>query len=249
MQIILGIRFSSLSFDAILEDVISSEIPPEAPVRLMVTANIDHVVHLRRDAAFAQAYADAWIATADGMPVYLYARWRGAAVPARVTGADFFAAMMRRLLPERHRPFFVASTHETADRLRTALKGAGFSPETIGFDVPPQGFDQDTTYSDVLARRIRDHGTTHLVFGVGSPKSEIWIDAHKGEIGSCYAFAFGAGLDFFAGVQRRAPIWMRKTGFEWFWRLIHNPRRLFRRYVFHSWRFIWAMKDDLSGAA
>ena len=61
-----------------------------------------------------------------------------------------------------------------------------------------------------MARQIADHGTTHLMMGVGSPKSEVWVHQHRHSLGDLYAFGFGAGLDFLAGTQRRAPVFMRR---------------------------------------
>jgi N-acetylglucosaminyldiphosphoundecaprenol N-acetyl-beta-D-mannosaminyltransferase len=81
--------------------------------------------------------------------------------------------------------------------------------------------------------------------GVGAPKSEIWLDAHRNEIGPCYAFPFGSAPNFLVGTASRAPQWMRAIGFEWAWRVACEPKRLFRRYFIHSWAFLAAVLDDL----
>lgn len=246
MSRIFGIKFAPLNMKEILAVIVGDKIPQGENVRLLVTANLDHIVTLEKNLAFRRAYEDAWLVTADGMPVYLYAKFRGANIPERVTGADLFAMLMERLDPYLHRPFFVASSNEAGRYLLDWLVVRGFSSDVIGLDVPPFGFENDSTYSEDLARRIRSHNTTHLVFGVGAPKSEIWIHEHRASLGPCFAFGFGAGLDFFSGLQPRAPIWMRQIGAEWFWRLIHEPRRLFRRYIVNSWGFLSAIRNDLS---
>ena len=81
------------------------------------------------------------------------------------------------------------------------------------------------------------HGTTHLFLGVGSPKSEVWVDRHRDALGDLYAFGFGAALDFAAGRVARAPVWMRGTGLEWLFRLGQDPRRLVRRYSVNAVHF------------
>jgi len=120
-----------------------------------------------------------------------------------------------------------------------------------GFDevatiIPPFGFEQDVDYSSNLAKTIARHGTTHLFFCVGAPKSEIWLDQYRQAIGSCHSLALGMGANFFAGTAQRAPLWVQRIGGEWFWRFLHEPQRLFRRYFLDSWVFFLAIADDLT---
>lgn len=245
MKRVFGIDFSPHSSDQLLA-ALARPAAPHVGARAVVTANLDHVVTLARNEDFRSAYASAWAVTADGMPVYLYARLRGVPVPARVTGSDLFADLMQMLAPEAHRCFFVASSQLTADRLAAYLDARGFPPDAVATVVPPFGFDSDAAYSADLARRISEHRPTHLFFGVGAPKSEIWCHRHRDRIGDCYVLCVGAGLDFFAGTKIRAPRWMQKAGFEWFWRFAQEPRRLFRRYFVHSGLFLGAIARDLA---
>ena len=213
--------------------------------RSIHTANLDHIVQLQRNPGLSQAYDKAWIVTADGMPVFVYAKLRGATVRARVTGADLFGDILALLRPAEHRCFFVASSDETARLLIEWLATHGFSRKSADFEVPPCGFESDATYSRDLAQRIAAHGTTHLFLGVGAPKSEIWVNKHREALGDCYVLCAGAGLDFFAGTGRRAPRILQRIGFEWLWRFGHEPRRLFRRYFIDSWSFFAAVVDDV----
>jgi N-acetylglucosaminyldiphosphoundecaprenol N-acetyl-beta-D-mannosaminyltransferase len=210
----------------------------------VVTANIDHISNLVRNANFRAAYADAWMATADGMPVYLYACLRGSAAPERVTGADLSGALLDRM-PSRCRPFFVVGCEETGTRLRQALIRRGFAPEAIASACPEFGFEDSPAVSGALAGAIRNHGTTHLFFGLGAPKSEMWIHEHRCVLGDTYALAVGASLDFYVDLRRRAPVWMRQCGLEWAWRVMSEPKRLFRRYFIDSWYAAWAVGMDL----
>jgi N-acetylglucosaminyldiphosphoundecaprenol N-acetyl-beta-D-mannosaminyltransferase len=146
-----------------------------------------------------------------------------------------------------HRPFFLVSRPRTGMLLRQFLISRGLPAGALAIECPPFGFENDRQYSTSLAGRIRAHGTTHLILGVGAPKSEVWIDTHREDLGPCYAFGVGAGLDFFVRVERRAPGWMQRLGMEWFWRFAREPRRLFRRYFIDSWIFVSAVKRDLTG--
>lgn len=246
MTTAFGVDFSRSSLDELVETIVSNPIPTGTGIRLIATANVDHIVNLRKNAAFRAAYRRTWLVTADGFPVYLYAATRGLKLPGRVSGADIFPALMHRLEPERHRPFFVVSTTEAASRLRDWLTARGFAPEAIQTVCPPFGFEHDEKFSEDLAARIHLHRTTHLVFGVGSPKSEVWIDRYRCDLGDCYALGVGAGVDYFAGTAQRAPRLMRRVGLEWLWRFLLEPKRMFRRYFVDSWTLFAAIKDDLT---
>jgi len=249
MNSVFGIRFSPHTESELVSMMTHDSVPPGSGARTVVTTNLDHVVRLPEDAAFRTAYEHAWAVTADGMPVHLYAKLRGAAAPTRVPGADLVRSLFRALDPERDRVFMVASDFQTAEQLHTDLNARGFPLEAIHCVVPPHGFETDANYSRRLAHRIRRSGTTHLVFGVGAPKSEVWIDRYRHQLGDCYALAVGAGLEFLARTKRRAPRWMQRCGLEWTWRLGQEPRRLWRRYLLGGWRFLIAVRHDLQSAA
>lgn len=238
---IFGINFSPLSLDDIADKLV--RVSPEEDSITLFTANLDHIVKMRKNIAFRSAYSRASIVTADGFPVYFYARCRGLLLPGRVTGADLFPVLIARLSPERHRPFFVVSDEETAERIDNALVEIGF--ENIETIVPPFGFETDLDYSKKLAEKISVSHPTHLFLCVGAPKSEIWLDRYLEIIGPCHALALGMGANFFARTAQRAPLWVQKIGGEWLWRFMQEPRRLFRRYFVDSWSFFLAIADDL----
>lgn len=115
---LFGIRFSTARSDEIVRDIVQFPVPAGAGLRAVITANLDHIVKLRRDRHFRAAYDAAWRVTIDGAPVQLYARLRGLEVPERVTGADLLPKLLRQLSPERHRVFMVLGSEETAEGVR-----------------------------------------------------------------------------------------------------------------------------------
>lgn len=245
-QAAFGIEFSSLDGEELIKVMSGRPIGRGEGPRMVLTANLDHIVQVTRNAAFKAAYSRAWVVTADGMPVYAYAVATGVPLPARVTGADLFRGLMQSLDASCHRCFLIASSHETARRIADHLAGRGFSPDAIDIEVPPFGFDNDDDFSRHLVARIGRHRTTHLFLGIGAPKSELWTDRHREGLGDCYVLHVGAGLDFFAGTRSRAPRWVQASGFEWLWRWGQEPRRLFRRYFVDSWAFLAAVRSDLA---
>ncbi|HEY5797596.1 MAG TPA: WecB/TagA/CpsF family glycosyltransferase [Bosea sp. (in: a-proteobacteria)] len=240
-----GLQFSCESIDDIAREICTSPVPNGAGIRLLATLNVDHVVNLRRNADFRQAYRSAWKVTIDGMPILIYARLRRIGTKSRVTGASLFPVVFDGLKPGVHRPFFVPSNQITANILRERLLAAGFDDAQIGIRVPEFGFEADPVASLALEHQIAALRPTHIFFGVGAPKSEIWIDRHRAVLGDAYGLAVGAALDFHAGTQRRAPGWMQKVGLEWFWRFALQPRRMFRRYFVDSWLVFGAIAEDL----
>ena len=245
MAKVFNLEFSELRQDELVRIIARKPVPPGKRALSVVTANLDHIVQLRRRPDFRAAYEAAWVATVDGMPVHAYAKLRGAGVPERVTGSDLFKALMPRLNPSLHRCVFVASSRETGEALLAYLKGRGFKSSALLLIVPPFGFEKDAVSSDCLAAAIAAHRPTHVFFGVGAPKSEVWTHRHRDRLGDCYVLNIGAALEFFVGAKRRAPMWMQRAGLEWCWRLAQEPRRLFSRYFVQSWGFVGAIRDDL----
>jgi N-acetylglucosaminyldiphosphoundecaprenol N-acetyl-beta-D-mannosaminyltransferase len=91
---------------------------------------------------------------------------------------------------------------------------------------------------EIYIQQINDAGVRILFVGIGCPKQENWMAAHKERL-LCVMIGVGAAFDFFSGRKRHAPRWMQKAGLEWLFRLVSDPRRLWRRYLKHNPRFVW----------
>ena len=215
---------------AVLEAALAT---PGSGPRLVVTANLDHVLNLSRTAPFRAAYAGAALRTLDGMPVVWLARARGAADVHRVTGHDLWQALLAR--PPDGPVFIVAPDAAAAAGAEAALLAAGAGP--VQSVVPPFGFECDASYGATLAESIRRFGTAVLLMGVGAPKSEIWVHQQGVALGNPVALCIGEALAVGAGLVPRAPAPMQRAGLEWLWRFSLSPRRLFVRYFIRSWRF------------
>lgn len=236
-QPVAGLSFCLLSQEQIVQSVMSLA-PEDEALRLVVTTNVDHMVTMRRQPEFKHACEHAWLVTADGFPVVSLLKALNIATPGRITGADLFPAILASLSPVWHSPFFVCASEATADYLRCWLAGRGYTNPHQRVIVPEFGFEKDALRSNEILTQIQAVGTTHLFFGVGAPKSELWMQKHRAQLTGMYGFGFGAGLDFFAGTAKRAPQWIQLVNMEWAWRLFSNPRRLAKRYLVDSWSFL-----------
>ena len=214
--------------------------------RTIVTANVDHVVQLAEDADFRGAYERAAARTLDGMPLVWLARATSGRPAQRITGHDLLACILADPPPFARQVFFVSARQDVADTLTTRLRAAGLPDGAVASAVPPFGFEDDAAYGIALTERIRAHGTTLLVMGVGAPKSEVWVDRQGPALGNPVVFCVGDALSVAAGCLPRAPWLMQRLGLEWVFRFLLAPRRLFRRYFVESWRFIGLAVRDRS---
>lgn len=240
---VFGLNFCLYHQEELLAELLA---PPcgTGAARLVATVNVDHVVTLRTNPRFRKAYEFAWRITADGAPVYLYVRAVGVPLRERVTGSDLFAELVVRWDPLKHRLFMLVSSTEVADRIRLIMGQRGYDEHSLVIEVPPFGFELDQVYSTRLAARIKAMGPSHIVMGVGAPKSEIWAFDHKDQLGNAIVLCVGASVEFVTGLKMRSPMILRRIGLEWFWRFVTEPRRLFHRYFIRSFGFILAMVAD-----
>lgn len=197
----------------------------------LFTLNLDHLVKLRRNAAFRAAYASADIVTADGAPVAWLARMQAPSVE-RTTGADLLVPLVEAAARE-HLPVFMFGTSPDvmARAGRDLASRNDGQLDIAGTLAPSANFDPEGPEADAAIAQIRKSGARIALIALGAPKQEIFAErARKAGVG-CGFVCVGAALDFIAGTQVRAPQLMRDNGLEWVWRLATNPRRLARRYA------------------
>lgn len=221
---LFGIEFAAGSFEFVVQTVLNGR------AGLVVTTNLDHLMRLRKDASFRQAYISADTRTIDGFPLVLLARIAGRKGFNRVPGSDLAAAILERLDPSLHRPLFVASDDITGSAAVRMLAANNFKPEDVCVVVPPFRFEKVPQLTESLRHTIRSFRPTHVFFAVGAPKSEIWCSSNRECFGSAAILCVGSGLNMAVGTLKRGPRWMRLAGFEWVWRMLQEPTRLGPRY-------------------
>jgi N-acetylglucosaminyldiphosphoundecaprenol N-acetyl-beta-D-mannosaminyltransferase len=231
------------------EVLAEAEAKPHRFPRLVVTANVDHIVVLSENPAFRKAYQGAAVRTLDGTPLVWLARLSGRYDAARVTGHDLLACALSAPQVPGRRVFVVCASTRVGDRMRDLFVRAGLAPEDVGVAVPPFGFETDAAYSCALADAVRSHGTTLLLMGVRAPKSEIWVDRQGPALGAPVVLSVGDAVTVAAGLAPRAPRLVQHVGLEWLFRFLHAPQRLFHRYFVRSWRFVRIVACERDSAA
>jgi N-acetylglucosaminyldiphosphoundecaprenol N-acetyl-beta-D-mannosaminyltransferase len=197
---------------------------------VVFTLNLDHLVKLRSDEKFRDAYRNAEIVTADGFPVVTLAGLDGISIE-RTTGSDLIEPLCLSAAKNGFSIFLFGTT-------LTALCAAArrLSARVPGLDVrgvfsPPSGFAEGSDISDEAIRIIAESGARICFVALGPPKQEIFAAAAKRLTSGVAFLAVGAGLDFIAGTQTRSPPLFRRLNMEWAWRFTTSPKRLGGRYI------------------
>ena len=197
----------------------------------VATLNLDHVVKLARDPAFRQAYAAQTHITADGNPVVWLSRLAGQGDVELVTGSDLVGPVTA-VAAETGTP--VALFGATEEALQVAAEAMAI--RYPGLDIaltlaPPMGFDPDGEAAGEAIEALRRSGARLVFLALGAPKQERFAARAQAALPQTGFLSIGASLDFIAGTQTRAPLWVRRFALEWLWRLVNNPRRLIGRYA------------------
>jgi exopolysaccharide biosynthesis WecB/TagA/CpsF family protein len=196
----------------------------------VVTLNMDHLVKLRSNAQFRRAYNSAKFITADGYPVLRLAGRKHKRFE-RVTGADLIVPLVKASAREKLPVYLFGATAGVLEKAGAELASLNQTLNIVGTCAPSTNFDPTGSEAVAVIDRITESGARICFVALGAPKQEIFA-AHAIERGATVGFiCIGAGLDFIAGTQVRAPRAMRALGMEWLWRLASNPRRLGGRYV------------------
>lgn len=218
---------------------------PTGAAKAVVTPNVDHLVKLHRtaDAETLAAYRAADLTLADGTPVVAASRWFGKPVPERVPGSDLVPALLASATAERPLTVFLLGAGPGVGEV-AATNVARDTPhaEIVGVHCPPLGFETDPEENDRILALLDAARPDVLVVGLGFPKQEKWVHAHRDRLTCGTALCVGATIDFLAGNVTRAPQWLGRVGLEWVFRLGLEPRRLAGRYandLIHFPRVLW----------
>jgi N-acetylglucosaminyldiphosphoundecaprenol N-acetyl-beta-D-mannosaminyltransferase len=193
------------------------------------------LVTAQDDQQLMQAFAPPATVLPDGMPLVWLAR-RSAMKLERLAGPDVMEAILDRGRRHGARHFFYGGAPGVAESLANAMTIRFPGLIVAGIDAPPfRGMTQQEDAAAIGA--INAAAPDFLWVGLGSPKQELWLADHRDRLSVPAMLAVGAAFNFHSGAVRRAPRWMRRAGLEWLYRLLQEPRRLWRRYAFTNARF------------
>jgi len=208
-------------------------------------APVSTLVEAEQNPQYMKVLLAAGMVTPDGMPVVWLARAQGCKDIARTYGPDLMQEVCKQGEPIGLRHFFYGSSDATLEKLQQRLKSSYPKLVIAGSFAP--GFQDDFAFKDQEAvSRINGTQADILWVGLGSPKQDFWMQNHRPLLDVPVIVGAGAAFDFLSGVKPQAPRWMQNSGLEWLFRLICEPRRLWKRYLVGNSLFIYyVLKDGL----
>ena len=212
---------------------IASRFEAEAGFAL-ATINLDHVTKLETDAGFRAAYAAQDFVVADGNPIVWVSRLANAPVEL-MPGSELVIPLARLAAKHGVSVALIGSSDVSLSLASDALKASAAGLKISYIHAPAYGFDPQGDAAREILQEVAASGAQLAFLALGAPKQELFAALGR-ELAPNVGFAsIGAGLDFLSGTQVRAPKWVRKIAMEWLWRMLSNPRRLFKRYALCAW--------------
>jgi len=195
-----------------------------------ITANLNYAMLSDADARLRELNDRAAFLLADGMPLVWWSRLGPRPLPERVAGSDLIYGLCERAARRGHRIYLLGAAPGVADEAAAKLAQKYPGLRIVGVECPP--FRQLTAAEErEQIDRIRAARPDILIVAFGQPKGELWIADRLEQLGVPVCLQVGATLDFVAGRVKRSPRWMQKTGLEWVYRMLQEPRRLVGRYL------------------
>jgi len=231
---VLGFPMDVIGYDEAVERVIGW-IKGDRHPRILLTVNSSLLVERERDAEFRAACDNVDMSVPDGVPVVWLSKLLGAPLKERIAGVDLMHTLLQRGNDEKLRVYFLGATDDVIQRLNRLCESR--FPDLVVVGSRNGYFSDDEEES--VCEAIRDARADLLFIGMPSPRKEHLAEQRQQLMGVPVTIGVGGSFDVITGKVRRAPEFMQKTGFEWLWRLMMEPRKLWKRYLYTNSRFIW----------
>jgi N-acetylglucosaminyldiphosphoundecaprenol N-acetyl-beta-D-mannosaminyltransferase len=231
---ILGVPVQATSYQAAIAQIIAWAEKNES--RYVCAANVHMVMEAHDSPEFMEVVKHSDLVTPDGMPLVWAMRRLGVPEQERVYGPELAIRLVEASAQSSIPIGFYGGSPEVLERLVNKIRKEYPSAEIAYSFSPP--FRPTSSEEDAqIIHEINASGVRILLVGLGCPKQEEWMARHKDKI-EAVMIGVGAAFDFHAGAKPQAPAWMQKRGLEWLHRLTHEPRRLWKRYLYNNPRFI-----------
>lgn len=197
----------------------------------VVTPNVDHVVKIEHDPLFREIYEGADLVLTDGKPLIWMSRLMGMPIKEKISGSDYFPEVCKMAAKEGFSIFLLGAAEGVAKRAAINLMKKYKNLKIAGVYSPSYSFEDNAEEICDIIGKINRTKPDILCIGLGTPKQEKFYYRYKDLLNVPLTLHIGATIDFEAGVVKRAPKWVSYVGLEWFYRLMKEPRRLYRRYL------------------
>jgi len=209
-----------------------------------VVVNVAKLVNMQKDPELAESVKACDIINIDGMGVVWGARLCGHDIPERVAGVDLFHNLLAMSAKREFPVFLLGAKHDVVEKtvqvvesLYPGLKVAGYNDGY--FFNGKEGEDEEA-----VVNKIRESGAKLLFVAITSPKKENFINKWQDQLGVNFVMGVGGTFDVVAGKVTRAPVWMQNAGLEWLYRVLQEPRRMWKRYLITNSKFAWLLLGE-----
>jgi N-acetylglucosaminyldiphosphoundecaprenol N-acetyl-beta-D-mannosaminyltransferase len=240
---ILGTGIALIDYSLARKKVIDWAFARES--RYVCVANVHMVMEAYDSQEFRKIMNSADLVVSDGMPLVWMLRLKGKKDQKRVYGPALMLQVLEAAANEGVPVGFYGSSNEVLEKLVINMKGK-YPGLKVVYSFSPPYREVSVSEDQSICNEIQNTGVRILFVGLGCPKQEIWMADHKEKMNTVM-IGVGAAFDFHAGFKPQAPAWMQSLGLEWLFRLIHEPRRLAKRYLYNNPRFVVLALLDLVG--
>ena len=210
--------------------------------KYICVSNVHTTVMSYENEEYRKIQNGAAMALPDGAPLSSYSRRKGYKQAQRVTGPDLMLELFAISKEKGYRHYFYGTTEETLQSMKEVLERDYPGIQIAGMYAPP--FRALTPQEDAqIVAKINESRPDFIWIGLGAPKQEEWMYQHMGQLQGVL-IGVGAGFDYLAGYIKRAPRWMQRMSLEWLYRLLQDPKRLWRRYFTSNVKFICLTRMD-----
>jgi N-acetylglucosaminyldiphosphoundecaprenol N-acetyl-beta-D-mannosaminyltransferase len=239
---VLGVRVNAIQIPEVVR-ILRQWIVRRDRGRYVAVTGMHGVVEAQHNSRFKEILNAADLTVPDGMPLVWLGRLRGFLLERRVYGPELMLALCADGAKTGVRHFFYGATPSTLESLAAALTHLSPNLEIAGMISPP--FRTVTAAEDrEFVSQINAARADVLWIGLSTPKQERWMFDHRDRVDVPVMIGVGAAFDIHAGRTKQAPVWMREHGLEWLFRLVHEPRRLWRRYLVYGSEFVFLVVRD-----
>lgn len=207
------------------------------------TLNVDHLAKLHKNSDFHQAYLSSTYCVCDSQILKWISALLGEGIKEKISGSDLLPEYINYFRKDQDVGIFLLGAAEgIAKRAQKHINRKIGRPIVVDIYSPSYGFENNLEECQYIVDRINQSGATTLAVGLGAPKQENWIHLNKHKLPNIKVFlAVGAAIDFEAGHLKRCPQWMSDSGLEWLYRLVQEPKRLWRRYLVECFPVFWLL--------
>ena len=204
----------------------------------VVTPNLDILRRYKRSPTFRNLVAASSLNVADGMPLVWASRIAGQPLPGRVNGTDLMVELCKAASKHGHSVYFLGGDHGTAEKTAATMEERFPGLNVAGCLCPEFGFESSIDAMREIENQIASAKPKIVFVGLGSPKQDVLISMLRLKFPDIWWLGVGISFSFIAGDLVRAPEWAKSGGFEWLYRLIVEPKRLFKRYLVNGIPFL-----------